>query len=435
MAIVPTAATALVIIAGSGSDATVIPRALNNRAVIYTGNISYSLYLWHWPIIMFVRAFFPREQILIPTALLLTIALSAISYRYVERPILASGWLTQREAKKELGYIFNRTFFRNFTAMSVAIMVTGAIIAAGDWAVRTFDASRTATTPAEGTLSLQVQPPMARQLVEGIQSDINSAKLRNSWGGLRPDVSRVQPYVGDIVDNCWNRPGDSPRTCVRGNPNAKHTIAVLGDSIALNFSFAIDEFVQQHPDWDMAVYAKLGCPAPRVPTSAPDGSDYADCDRFRNWATTQINEQRPDAVWLISAVPRKLRGVAEQDTFGVWGRGLSETLDELTGVRDIFVVTPPPEGRDLAFCSRPFNEPKDCSTVISERWIKNRDVLQTSTELHGRTFIDTGMWFCDASGYCPAVIGEYIPRRDERHLTFDYAKFLAPLIAAWVLSS
>lgn len=430
MALMPTLGTALVIAAGTGTKSQVMVWPLNTRPVGYVGDISYSLYLWHWPLIMFIGAFVPRNVVLVPAALVLSFGLATLSYRCVERPVLSSAWLLRGRHTEPA---IRRETLKCFAFMAVGILVAAVSIGAGDVAVRAVDASRTDTTNG-GDLSIQTQPPAALHFVEDIQKMIKDSRGRPDWAGLVPDVSRVQPYTGEIVDNCWNRPGEKPRMCLRGDPAAAKTIAVLGDSIALNTSFSVDEFVRQHPDWNMAVYAKLGCGAPRVPTFAPDGSDYVDCDTFRDWAIQRINEEKPDAVLIVSAVPRKLRGVSEDNVFSVWADGLGDTLDRLSSVPNIYVLTPPPEGRDLAFCSRPFNVPDDCSTVVNKRWIENRDALLNVSQAHGRTFIDTGMWFCDTQGYCPAVIGRFIPRRDERHLTFDYAKFLGPLLGDWFLA-
>jgi peptidoglycan/LPS O-acetylase OafA/YrhL len=73
----------------SGVRAAPLPnRLLGLRPVVFVGLISYSLYLWHWPIIVFgqyylVRAFTAPEVLL---ALALMLACAVLSWRYVERP-------------------------------------------------------------------------------------------------------------------------------------------------------------------------------------------------------------------------------------------------------------------------------------------------------------------------------------------------------------
>lgn len=427
MALLPVICTAAVIAAGTGTDDNVAPWPLATRPVTYTGDISYSLYLWHWPVIMFVTAFVPRDQVVVPAALVLSFGLAALSYRCVERPILASSWLVPNRQPSPGG---RSSAARNIGAMLVGVLLTAAMIGGGDAAVRAVAASR--TDPPGGALILQAQSPQGAELVDDIQRLIDDSDNRPDWSGLKPDISDLASYGGDLSQECWTEAEEQPRTCLRGNPHAAHSIAVLGDSIAMNAAFSVDEFVRRHPDWNMSVYAKLGCAAPDVPLFAQNGAEYVACDEFRDWAIDQILDQKPDAVWITSAVPRDLLGTDESDMFDVWADGLSATIARLSSVPRVFVVTPPPAGQDLTFCSRPFNVPADCASVVTRPWIENRDVFQLAAERQGRTFVDTGMWFCDADGYCPAVIGDYIVRRDERHLTYDFGAFLAPLVAAWV---
>jgi peptidoglycan/LPS O-acetylase OafA/YrhL len=84
-ALIPCAGTALIIAAGEGA---VVNRALSLRPVVFVGLISYSLYLWHWPIYVFGRAALFRAPAPLETALLigLSFVLAVLSWQFVERP-------------------------------------------------------------------------------------------------------------------------------------------------------------------------------------------------------------------------------------------------------------------------------------------------------------------------------------------------------------
>lgn len=431
MALLPTLSAAAFILAGTSSEEPLELWPLNARAVTYVGDISYSLYLWHWPVILILGALIPREIIVIPGALVLTFILAALSYHFVEQPILASSWLKPGEMKRRFT---NRRVMRNVTAMTAGLALVAGTVAAGDVALRTMLSLRDEEPPG-GNVEMQLdQPAAAEQMVGEIQSMIAGSRDRDGWQDLQPDVSEVGPYGGDLTAECWTRDDGPPRTCLRGNPDAEKTIAVLGDSIAMNAAFAVDRFVEEYPDWNMAVYAKLGCAAPEVPLNSPSGAPYTSCDEFREWAIAEIVASQPDAVWLTSALPRTLRGVSEADIPETWEKGLRTTLQRLESVPEVYVVMPPPAGADLAFCSRPFNDPADCSSEITEKWIQIRDVSAEATGTEDRALVDTALWYCTPDGYCPAVIGDYIVRRDERHLTYEYGSFLSALVAAWVAS-
>lgn len=85
-ALIPTFGTALVIT--YTSQKTTIGRILGNKTLVYFGLISYSAYLWHQPVFVFVRQYTDSEPNDVTAMLLVgfTFALSAATYRFVEKP-------------------------------------------------------------------------------------------------------------------------------------------------------------------------------------------------------------------------------------------------------------------------------------------------------------------------------------------------------------
>lgn len=86
-ALLPVLGTAALIWLGGG-EPTAVNRLLQLRPVVYVGLISYSLYLWHWPLIVFARFLNGLKPLGFWgfAVFLLSIALAALSHRYVERP-------------------------------------------------------------------------------------------------------------------------------------------------------------------------------------------------------------------------------------------------------------------------------------------------------------------------------------------------------------
>jgi peptidoglycan/LPS O-acetylase OafA/YrhL len=83
-ALYPTLGTALLIYSAGG----VVNHFLSYRPIVYTGNISYSLYLWHWPVLVLLR--YISIELTLPIqlfAILLTYILSVLSYTYIEQPL------------------------------------------------------------------------------------------------------------------------------------------------------------------------------------------------------------------------------------------------------------------------------------------------------------------------------------------------------------
>lgn len=92
LALAPCVGAGLVIYSGS-HDKTLVSRLLSWRGPVFIGLISYSLYLWHWPIIVFTqlhlgRALEAGDMVLI---FLVSLAVSALSWRYIEQPFRRAG--------------------------------------------------------------------------------------------------------------------------------------------------------------------------------------------------------------------------------------------------------------------------------------------------------------------------------------------------------
>jgi peptidoglycan/LPS O-acetylase OafA/YrhL len=98
-ALLPCLGTFLLIYSGI-SQQTSIAKILSLKPLVFVGLISYSLYLWHWPIIVFSRHFLLRDvagyevPVIIGTSLLLAI----LSWRFIELPFRGSHGLLSRSA-------------------------------------------------------------------------------------------------------------------------------------------------------------------------------------------------------------------------------------------------------------------------------------------------------------------------------------------------
>lgn len=96
-ALVPTIGAALIIVSGVGSPA---PGSfiLDNGPMRYLGDMSYSLYLWHLPIIILSEALVPDQgRITQLIVLVLVLVFSASTYHAIERPLRYSPLLEPRE--------------------------------------------------------------------------------------------------------------------------------------------------------------------------------------------------------------------------------------------------------------------------------------------------------------------------------------------------
>ena len=114
-AVVPVVGTALAIAGAAALEGarSWIGMLVSNRAMIYVGRISYSFYLWHWPVIVLFRwTVGLGEPVRVVAALALSFALSVASYHFVESPV--------------------RRYAHRWRARNAAVLATGVLaVAAG----------------------------------------------------------------------------------------------------------------------------------------------------------------------------------------------------------------------------------------------------------------------------------------------------------------
>lgn len=88
-ALPPVIGTAMLIYVGANRQENTVSNVLSQPILVWFGLISYSLYLWHWPVLAFIRVL--REEVHLPLtiglgAVVASVALAWLSYRFIEQP-------------------------------------------------------------------------------------------------------------------------------------------------------------------------------------------------------------------------------------------------------------------------------------------------------------------------------------------------------------
>jgi len=107
IAALPVCAGTACLILSSSNGPTLVGRALSLRPVVFIGLISYSLYLWHWPVLVFLRHYFGVEHLELSIAIIAICAsflAALLSWRYIERPFRQKGLLSRRQVFSTVGY-------------------------------------------------------------------------------------------------------------------------------------------------------------------------------------------------------------------------------------------------------------------------------------------------------------------------------------------
>jgi peptidoglycan/LPS O-acetylase OafA/YrhL len=421
-AAVPVIGTALVIAAGTGREQR-HSWLLRNPVTSYLGDISYSLYLWHFPVFVFAAALLagtPRRQILVEVPLIL--ALSVLSYHFVENPIRRS---------KRLGRSSSRLTGLAMVVTTLIIGITGLVI----------EQSAQATQAAEAL-------PHPWTSVTDLQTGARAALSAPVWPTLSPSIDTIgmlnkapqwvkDGCLGDELHAIPN-PIKNAARCIYGDKTATKTAVIYGDSVAISWAPAIIKALAPE-GYRVEIYANQQCPTSAVAVHYGDGAPMKDCDQFRNWAIETIRTTHPDLVIISNSVGTLTRlnsGARGTAAASEWATGTQSTLEKISSSASRVVVlsAPPQSAGGFAKCAGRFSHPSDCVTAVTplDREMRQIDA-QVAKRFDNVNAISTSMWFCVDDQRCPSFIGHTPILADGSHLTRNFSEELAPLMKATLL--
>ncbi|MFC6317124.1 acyltransferase family protein [Corynebacterium gerontici] len=160
----------------------------------WLGERSFSLYLWHWPVIQLLHHWFPEKswQLLALFALSLSLPVSAWSYRHIETPIRRGGYVkaARRQAKTLVSPDLNpvRAWISTIAAVLVIpVAATAALATAPDKTdIEQFLNSAAAKKDAPAQAADTAPPKPVREMPKGEQiSAIGDSVMLASSDGLR----------------------------------------------------------------------------------------------------------------------------------------------------------------------------------------------------------------------------------------------------------
>jgi peptidoglycan/LPS O-acetylase OafA/YrhL len=117
--LLPVVGTVLILRAGA-HPANPVSRVLATRPFVALGDVSYSWYLWHWPLIVFAALLWP-DRPLVPVAAAIVSLLPSIAwYRWVEQPIRQATVMTQARWARLVAYTLTPPLALSTTLLWVA---------------------------------------------------------------------------------------------------------------------------------------------------------------------------------------------------------------------------------------------------------------------------------------------------------------------------
>ncbi|WP_197981324.1 acyltransferase family protein [Frigoribacterium sp. CFBP 8754] len=440
-ALVPTLGTLLVLAAGIDHPQRSLV-VLTNPVSRAVGDASYSIYLWHFPVVVLFAPYLrfllgdaAPEALVTTLVLLVTAVLSAVSHRLVEQPVLRSSWLLpstdrRRSGRRAAASRRSRPLVVAVAATVAVLAVTGTAIASSGGAPADSAAPTAAVVPAppEGEGG---GAPEAGAAQAQLTAEISAALDAESW----PEA--VAPAAESGREGA--APGNAGRCgsvtllpaaeCTFGDPDAPRRAVLVGDSIAQAYVPALAEIVGTG-EWSLRIVSMYACPFVDLELS-DDAARAAACRDRRETEYRVVEETRPDVVFVGNTFTREVdAATGRQATLGAWSGAFRSMLERLgASAGQTVVLSPPPAGSDVRECFSQFAGPEACvSRVSASSWPSMAQDQVATAEAVGAVFVDVRPWFCDAQGSCPAFAGDTLTKKDALHPTSDWMRKITPVV-------
>jgi peptidoglycan/LPS O-acetylase OafA/YrhL len=476
-ALLPSIGAALVIAAGGAVGPAAI---LATTPLRFVGRISYSLYLWHWPVLVIPAIVAGASLDLEARVALvgLAILLATITQRFVEEPF-RHGRIFGTLPRRTLAFAGALSLFVTSAALSVGL-ATGAGLsgpegppgpAANDQTVASALSALSSPGPAHAAMRSRryaVAPTASHASRKGRATGSTAASTTRSASSAatttddpiaRPPTpdgavpANLQPSLTDArndfpvpyLDGCsTNMNGASGGgACVYGRLNSRTTVALFGDSHALAWFPALARIADQK-GWRLVAVTMSTCPPPSMPIYVSGWQRLSsECARWRESALQRIVALHADVVVLTGS-----RWFATTDESGTevltgpprsqaWSRGMAGTLARIVPAsgRVIVIAATPSAAVDPPVClSQHRSSVLACATdvdkAINPSWIATE---KAAADAGGAGFIDPQAWVCPSSP-CPVTLGNLLIYRDRTHMTPEFAAALAGPLGEAILA-
>lgn len=413
-ALLPTIGTGLVIAAGVAAGRYGPVALIGNRFMLFIGYLTYSLYLWHWPLLIVAREHLGGISVPVGLAIVAFSVIPAwLTFHLVENPLRNSP-LVAREPKVAIGLGLNATLVGVAAGLALVVALSGSI-------------STISPGMAQGAAALGSSPT----------HDSAGQPAKTVSGGITPDPLLATKDVPALyADGCQVSVDSSePVSCSYGSDDARTTIAVVGDSKAAQWMPAFQVLAARH-DWRIVTYTKSACQFATIETSL-DGEVYETCRAWTDHVLDRLTgEARPDVVVTAGQRDQGVVGGEDGDLELSGDAMRAAMVDTWTRIEDagvevVVLADTPQTGMDVYACVAEHSDDLTACTYDRDHGIEasGAPTQREAAEEAGVPFIDLVDWICPTAE-CTPVIGNVLIYRQGSHLTKTYIETLAPRLGA-----
>ena len=396
VALWPLVAAALVILAGQTGSRWGADRLLSWGPLVRMGDMSYALYLWHWPVMVIYLVYrgYPSAGPLSGAAIILaSLMLAYLTTRFVERPLRRAAW-------------FDVNLKRSVLVVAVCLSLVAVPLAGVQYGLKA-QAEKLQAEAEKNYPGARVLMPgyIASEAAETAPIQSVSSQDPDTWGRLALECADVEDGPTDpaLVGRCFSTDNAG---------EAEKTILVVGSSHVQQWLSAIEPMAEANNYRVIALLLGL------CPYGEEDDTRNADCNAFNAAATDFALEIKPDAFVTLATVSR----TDEANDPVVDGLpGAAQKL-QAEGIPVVGIRDNPRFAFDMQLCAESNGEEaEECTeplaTKLSPVWPWNGMGVDTP-------LLDFSDLICP-EGICRPVIGNTYVYVDNNHLTTSYTASMA----------
>lgn len=428
-ALLPVIGTALAIGAGCAAATRGCGRVLALPPLRATGRVSYSWYLWHWPVLLLATPLLGRPMGPIDglVAVLTSLVLAVLTLRFVENP-LRYAHAVKRSATRSL--VLGGAATAVAAIVGVALLVIEPIpVGRGPAA----PAPHVTADPSPAAAGAASQDAAVARVFEQVQAAIAaSIDLKVVPSNLDPSLTdALHDPTPAGMDGCLrNLLEVGQPECAAGDTASPTRVALVGDSNAYVWNPAFQQVAEQR-HWRLEVLTKGACPMLDLPLKIFVQRPYTECDQWRGQVIARLRTEHPRLVVL--GMLRHDSGVGYPPYGPAWIDRLTRLVQLLreAGTR-VLVLGPTPDPHSMVpdCLSAHLDDATACSAARSAAVNVTGIAAETAAAAAGGgRYADVSDLFCGPD-HCPPIVGNTLVYQDEYHLTFEYARVLAPAIGA-----
>jgi len=413
LALLPAGGAAALILGGSAAARLGPGRLTSVRPMVFLGGISYSLYLWHWPVIVLSAAWrgHPAGALSGPAIIVVSILLAWLTKVWVEDRVRTASLLSGHEWRS--------------VCTALAAVVPVVLVS---WYI-TVD-----TGPWHGHLGPNY--PGAAALASSVTKE-----------SVKPEPV-LPPPTRIALPAYWQQgclvaeSSPTPKECEYGDTtDPVLTVALVGDSFAGDWFTPLEQIAEQR-HWELVTDLHSVCPLSATMMITPDtGGPYTACHAWGAAVEHDLMTSiRPDVV-ITSDYP----GLA---TTAHPGGGAPAQVDigdgmdaywkqlEGQGISVVAIKESPNVGLNVPDCvSAHPATPSRCAVPTDKAIVADLPTVYATEAAKGAVpLIDMNSLICGPVS-CPPVVGNVLVYQDDHHLTSTYAMTLAPYLEARLLSA